>query len=138
RPPPGRAGSQQGPQLAPQGRHLHVPASRRQGLLQHRVGPGPTRDPAAAAAAAGVGLHRIREEPLQMSTATVPQVAATPSNSFGAGRVLLLVFGSIALLVALGLIAGGAAAIWGLGQRDSAGFVKSGNHRLSTSWYAFA
>jgi hypothetical protein len=74
-----------------------------------------------------------------MSTTTVPPVLATqPSCSFGAGRVLLLVFGSIAVLIALALLAGGGAAVWGLGQRDGSGYFTSDSHRLSMTSYAFA
>jgi hypothetical protein len=74
-----------------------------------------------------------------MSTTTAPPVlTAQPSESFGAGRVLLLVFGSLALLVALCLLAGGGAAVWGLSQRDGSGYVTSNSHRLSTSSYALA
>jgi hypothetical protein len=74
-----------------------------------------------------------------MSTASVPPgVAAQPSDSLGAKRVLLLVFGSIALLIALALLAGGGAAVWGLSQRDGAGYFTSGTHELSTGSYALA
>jgi hypothetical protein len=74
-----------------------------------------------------------------MSTATLPPIlAGEPSRSFGAGRVLLLVFGSIALLIALALLAGGGAAVWGLTQRDGSGYFTSASHRLATSSYALA
>jgi hypothetical protein len=74
-----------------------------------------------------------------MSTTTVPPtLASRPSSSFGAGRVLLIVFGSIAVLIALALLAGGGAAVWGLGQRDGSGYFTSGSHRLSTTSYALA
>jgi len=74
-----------------------------------------------------------------MGTTTVPPVlAGQPSRSFGAGRVLLLAFGSIAVLIALALVAGGGAAVWGLGQRDGSGYFTSGSHRLSTTSYALA
>ena len=70
------------------------------------------------------------------TTAAPPVLTAQPSNSFGAGRVLMLVFGSLSLLVALGLLAGGGAAVWGLNQRDGSGYITSGSHRLSTTSYA--
>jgi hypothetical protein len=74
-----------------------------------------------------------------MSTTTAPPVlTARPSESFGAGRVLLLVFGSIGLLIALALLAGGGAAVWGLSQRDGSGYITSSSHRLTTSSYALA
>jgi hypothetical protein len=70
-----------------------------------------------------------------MST-TAPSIPAQPSRSFGAARVLLLVFGSLGVLVALGLLAGGGAAIWGMSQRDDAGYFMSSSHPLSTPSYA--
>ena len=72
-----------------------------------------------------------------MSTATAsPPAVATQPSGFGAKRVLLLVFGSIVLLIALSLLAGGGAALWGLGKRDSSGYITSASHRLSTPSYA--
>jgi len=71
-----------------------------------------------------------------MTTATASPVLA--KEPFGARRILLLVFGSIAILVAFVLFAGGGAAVWGLSERDSAGFFTSGTHELSTSSYALA
>jgi hypothetical protein len=50
--------------------------------------------------------------------------------------VLLLVLGSIGILVALALLAGGIAAIWGMSQRDGAGYFTSASQRLSTPSYA--
>jgi hypothetical protein len=70
------------------------------------------------------------------TTAAPPVLANQSSQGFGAGRVLLLVFGSIAILVALGLFAGGGAAVWGLSQRDGSGYITSGSHRLATGSYA--
>jgi hypothetical protein len=52
--------------------------------------------------------------------------------------VLLLVFGSIVTLIALALLAGGGAAIWGLSQRDDSGYFSTGTHRVTTPTYAFA
>jgi hypothetical protein len=71
-----------------------------------------------------------------MNTATASPVLV--KEPFGAKRMLLLVFGATALLVALVLFAGGSAAAWGLSQRDDAGFFTSGAHELSTSSYALA
>jgi hypothetical protein len=75
-----------------------------------------------------------------MNTATAPPATLTqhPRQSFGAKRVLLLVFGGLALLLALGLLIGGGAAVWGLSQRDDSGFFTSGAHALSTDTYALA
>jgi hypothetical protein len=72
-----------------------------------------------------------------MSTTTDPPPIVTgPSQPFGAKRVLLLAAGSIGVLVALGLLATGSAAAWGLTQRDAGGYFTSGGHQLSTSSYA--
>ena len=46
--------------------------------------------------------------------------------------------GSITALVGLALLASGGAAVWGLTQRDDAGFFTSGTHEFSTSSYALA
>jgi hypothetical protein len=72
------------------------------------------------------------------ATTTEPAVPRGPSRSLGAGRVLLLVFGSIGILVGLALLAGGGAAVWGLGQRDGSGYFTTGTNRLSTPSYALA
>jgi hypothetical protein len=72
------------------------------------------------------------------TTSAPPALAQQSSRGFGAGRVLLLVFGGIAVLIALALLAGGAAAVWGLSQRDDSGYVTSGAHRLATSSYALS
>jgi hypothetical protein len=47
-------------------------------------------------------------------------------------RVLLLVFGGLAAVLGLALLAGGGAAAVALGERDDAGYFTSGTHRLST------
>jgi hypothetical protein len=71
-----------------------------------------------------------------MNNATAAPVLA--KDPFGAKRILLLVFGGITVLVALALLASGGAAVWGLSQRDDAGFFTSGTHEFSTSSYALA
>src|SRR5215204_4063582 len=74
-----------------------------------------------------------------MNTAIDPPVlAGQQSQRSGAKRVLSLVLGSIALLLALALLASGGAALWGLSQRDAAGYFTSGTHELSTGSYALA
>lgn len=75
-----------------------------------------------------------------MNTTTAPPATLTqhPRQSFGAKRVLLLVFGGLAVLLALGLFIGGGAAVWGLSQRDDSGFFTSGGHTLSSDSYALA
>ena len=47
-------------------------------------------------------------------------------------------FGTIALLVALALLAGGGVAVWALSQRDASGYFTTQAHRVSTPSYAFA
>jgi hypothetical protein len=74
-----------------------------------------------------------------MSSAPAPPAPdGQPARSFGGGRVLLLVVGSIGILLALALLAGGGVAVWALGQRDDDGYFTSETHRLSTSSYALA
>lgn len=71
-----------------------------------------------------------------MSTTTVPSAQAAQPSRWSAGRVLALIFGSLAVLVALGLLGGGIAAIWGMSQRDASGYFTSASHPLSTPTYA--
>ncbi len=74
-----------------------------------------------------------------MSSASAPPVPATqPSEPFGARRVLLLVFGSIILLIALALLAGGGTAVWALGERDDSGYITTERHAFASDGYALA
>ena len=73
-----------------------------------------------------------------MNTATAPALAEQPSEPSGVKRVLLLVFGSIVVLIALAFLAGGGAGLWALGERDSSGYFTSATHELSSSSYAIA
>lgn len=52
-------------------------------------------------------------------------------------RIILLVSGSIAVFIALLLLAGGTAGGWALTKRDHAGYFMTGSHTLSTNSYAF-
>ena len=66
--------------------------------------------------------------------ATTPE---TPSRRFGAGRIVLIVIGSIVGLIALGLLAGAGALTWANAtQRDADGFFATGYHRYATATYA--
>jgi hypothetical protein len=53
-----------------------------------------------------------------------------------AGRILLLVFGSLLALIAIGLLAGGAALLWADTKRDDDGFFTSSTERFETSAFA--
>jgi hypothetical protein len=52
------------------------------------------------------------------------------------GRIAALVAGSLVGLVAIALLIGGGALLWGNGQKDDAGYVSTGTHGLRTSTYA--
>jgi hypothetical protein len=65
-----------------------------------------------------------------VNTATASPVLV--KEPFGAKRMLLLVLGATALLVALVLFAGGSVAAWGLSQRDDAGFFTSSSFALAS------
>ena len=74
-----------------------------------------------------------------MSSPTPPDVATPPPRrGFGAKRVILLVLGTLVALIGLSLLAAGGAGAWALGERDSAGYFKTGTHRLATTEYALA
>ena len=74
-----------------------------------------------------------------MNATTTQVTPSDPAPRPGAtNRIVPLVFGTIALLVALALLAGGGVAVWGLSQRDGSGYFTTGSHRISTQSYAFA
>jgi hypothetical protein len=74
-----------------------------------------------------------------METATAPSVPDRPTTeSFGTQRVLLIVFGSIALLLAVALLAVGGVAVWAFGERDDSGYVTSDPHGFATDGHALA
>jgi hypothetical protein len=81
---------------------------------------------------------RVIEEGQRPAGAEPSDVVPPRRQPGGAHRVLLLVFGGIALVVALGLLAGGGVALWALGQRDDSGYFTTDSHRLSTPSYAIA
>ena len=68
-----------------------------------------------------------------MSTTTAPLPAREP---FGARRVLLLVSGSLAVLLAVALLAVGAVAGVALDERDSAGYLNTDKHTFAGSGHA--
>ncbi len=76
-----------------------------------------------------------------MNTAVAPPIPAAQRPArprLGAKRVLLLVLGSLTLLVALALLAGGGVGAWALGERDASGYFTSDTHKLSTVSYALS
>jgi hypothetical protein len=67
-----------------------------------------------------------------------PSAAARPSGWTG-GRITALVIGALLVVVALGLNAAGAVALWAdLSRRDSAGYVTTDIHAFSTAGSALA
>lgn len=64
-------------------------------------------------------------------------VAQAPSTHWGAGRVVLVVLGSVLALIALAAVAGGGVAIaFDQTQRDSSGYLMTGSSLYSTGTYA--
>jgi len=64
--------------------------------------------------------------------------ATTPRAGRSAGQIALIVFGSLAGLVALVLLAGGGVLLWAHEtKRDADGYYATGAEGLATSTYAF-
>jgi hypothetical protein len=85
-----------------------------------------------------MGLFISTDPPTQISAPAAPIAVGPPSGSDGRGRLALLVSGAGAMFLAILLLAGGSAALWGLSQRDHAGFFTTRSHTISTSTYAMA
>lgn len=67
-----------------------------------------------------------------------PEAAVRPSR-WTAGRVTALVIGSLLVLASIGLLSGGAVALWAdVSRRDAAGYVTTDIHTFSTSGSALA
>jgi hypothetical protein len=62
----------------------------------------------------------------------------TPPRRSTAGRVIAILTGAVAALVAVGLLAAGGLALWADGQKDDDGFLSSGTGRLTAGTYALA
>jgi hypothetical protein len=67
---------------------------------------------------------------------TTPHV--TPVRSPSAPRLASMILGGLLGLVALGLLAFGALALWGDAQKDDQGYLATSAHRFSASTYAIA
>jgi hypothetical protein len=71
-------------------------------------------------------------------TAATPEAAA-PAPGWGAGRVLLLVFGSLVSLLAAVILAAGGLGTWAnWTKRDDAGYFSTSTHTFSSSGYAIS
>ena len=64
--------------------------------------------------------------------------SATTARPPGSKRPLPIVFGSLALLLALALLAGAGWGFWALGQRDDDGYLTTHNHGIATPTHALA
>jgi hypothetical protein len=66
-----------------------------------------------------------------------PAYAARPPSRWGAGRIIALVLGIVLLLPGLGLLLGGGVLLWAdQSNRNSEGYLVSGQDTLSTPGYA--
>jgi len=66
-----------------------------------------------------------------------PAQPPPPARSrWSAGRIVLLVLGSLATLFALALLAGAGALFWVQTQKDPDGFFRTGAHNFATPSYA--
>jgi len=75
----------------------------------------------------------------QDAAGSAPAATATPTQQVGRRRVVRLVFGSLGLLVALALIGGAIAGIFGLeNNRDATGYFVTHTHHYQTSSYALS
>lgn len=71
-------------------------------------------------------------------TTTTPVASPVPKESFGAGRVLMLVLGSLLAILALAFLAGGGAGVWAQSQRGEDGYYTTSAHNFKSSGYAVA
>ena len=62
----------------------------------------------------------------------------TPAPRPSAGRIASLVAGSIAAVLAIGLIAAGTLLFWGESEKDEQGYLSTGKDRYAASTYALA
>jgi hypothetical protein len=68
---------------------------------------------------------------------TAPMTPPSPARGGpSGGRVVALVAGSLAALLAVGLVVAGGVLLWGNGQKNDAGYLTTSTHRLHTGAYA--
>src|SRR5215213_8850489 len=76
----------------------------------------------------------MSQESTTESTTIAP--SGPPRQGRSGGRIAALVAGSLVGLLAVALLIGGGALLWGNGQKDDAGYVSTGTHGLHTGTYA--
>ena len=62
----------------------------------------------------------------------------TPAKSRRAGRIASIIAGSVAAVLAVGLIGAGALLLWGDSKKDDHGYLSTGKDRYAASTYALA
>jgi len=71
--------------------------------------------------------------------ATTPPASPQPAQGRRVARVVMIVFGVLALLLGLGLLAGGGGLLWAKSERtDSEGYFTTHAHRFASPSYAIA
>jgi hypothetical protein len=63
---------------------------------------------------------------------------STPARRRGGGRIVAIVAGSVAAVVAIGFMAAGALLLWGDSKTDDQGYLSTGKDRYAASTYALA
>ena len=62
----------------------------------------------------------------------------TPAARRSAGRIASIIVGGLAAVLAMGLVAGGALALWGDSKKDDQGYLSTGQDRYAATTYALA
>ena len=78
----------------------------------------------------------MSQESTTESTTTAP--SGPPRRGRSGGRIAPVVAGGLVGLVAIALLIGGGALLWGDGEKDDAGYLSTGTHGLHTGTYALA
>ena len=100
------------------------------GANPHRATPGAPAPATPVAPLAGGSRDR---DALYMTLLETP-----PQPTRQGPRVALVVTGALAAILAVCLLAAGAAALWGEGQKDDDGYLSTGSHRFATATQAMA